>query len=331
LIFIMVVEGFSVNAVVAKNYHVFRIHWCAPNTTSTRMQQGGGGGMQEGSPSLSNATPEEGGSAPTYIGMIPAVLTNDELIASQRDAAGWIQLRDVDYLTVGGDGDAADGSIYYPTGFVTRECAVCRSSLSSSGARAMSRLDTADIIGKGRDSGGEGSQWEAMLLGVVRQSIASLGDVLFGGDHDQEVNRRSYDRCRPCVSFMRFDGSSSSSSSSSSSGGGGGGGGLSIVHSTFTCATYRASNSASVGDDLFANPLGSPFANPLGSPLGMIDDAYILALDRTGKVVHKIESRSSSSSSSHTLIPTDQWAIGRAMSSLWAAPLGKSSSSSSYL
>jgi len=280
------------------------------------MQQqggGGGGGMQEGSPSLSSAVPEEGGSTPTYIGMIPAVLTTDELIASRHDAAGWIQLRDVDYLTVGsdGDGDAADGSIYYPTGFVTRECAVYQSSLSSSGARAIGHLDTADTIGKGRGSDGEGSQWEAMLLGVVRQSTSSLGDVLFGGDHDREVNRRSYDRCRPCVSFMRFDGSSSSSSGS--------GGGLSIVHSTFTCATYRVTSSASVG----ANPLGSP----LGSPLDMIDDVYILALDRTGKVVHKIESRSSSSSSSHTLTPTEQWAIGRAMSSIWAAPLGKSSPS----
>ena len=266
--------------------------------------------MQEGSPSLSSAVPEEGGSTPTYIGMIPAVLTTDELIASRRDAAGWIQLRDVDYLTVGSDGDAVDGSIYYPTGFVTRECAVYQSSLSSSGARAMSRLDTADTIGKGRGSDGEGSQWEAMLLGVVRQSTSSLGDVLFGGDHDREVNRRSYDRCRPCVSFMRFDGSSSSTS----------GGGLSIVHSTFSCATYRATSTA--------NP--SVGANPLGCPLDMIDDAYILALDRTGKVVHKIESRSSSSSSSsssHTLTTTEQWAIGRAMSSIWAAPLGKSSPS----
>jgi len=269
-------------------------------------QQGGGGvgsGMQEGSPSLSSAVPEEGGSTPTYIGMIPAVLTTDELIASRRNAAGWIQLRDVDYLTVGSDGDAADGSIYYPAGFVTRECAVYQSSLSSSGVRAIGRLDAADTIGKGRGSDGEGSQWEAMLLGVVRQSASSLGDVLFGGDHDREVNRRSYDRCRPCVSFMRFDGSSSSSS-----------GGLSIVHSTFTCATYRVTSSASVG------------ANPLGSPLDMIDDAYILALDRTGKVVHKIESRLSSSSSL-TLTPTEQWAIGRAMSSIWAAPLGKSSPS----
>ena len=328
------------NAVVA-NYHVFRIHWCAPNTKRLQQQHegGGGGGVHESSATAAaTASSSEGGSsssasgsAPSYIDMIPAALTDDELVASRRSAAGWIQLRDVDYLTLGGGSGDGSGSgnaaavgesTYYPTGFVTREC-VGMSSLSSSSS-AMSRLGTADgtIIGRtsssssssgGSSSGGgggggggggevRGSQWEAMLVGVVRQSTSSVGDiVLFGGD--REVNRRSHDRCRPCVSFIRFDGCSSSNSSSN-----GGGGGLSIVHTTFTCATYRAINASS------SSSLSSMDAP---SSIGMIDDAYILALDRTGKVVHKIESRSS------MLIPTEQWTLGRAMSSLWAAPRGK--------
>jgi len=197
--------------------------------------------------------------------MISASLTSDELVASRREAVAWIQLRDEEYLDV----DAQDESIYYPTHFVTKECAGLSSLLSIGPVVGLSTADT------GRCGW---SQWEAMLVGVVRQSTSAVGDIVFG--NDREVRRKSDDRCRPCVSFMRFDGSS-----------------LSTIHSTFKCATYRATNASN--DD----------------SIGVVHE-YILALDKTGLLVHKIESRS------HTLTPTDQWVLGRAMSSLWAAPLG---------